>query len=69
MPRRADPPFIATRELAVIGDFRSGETAVATDLSGIASAAPLTGGGANASSSTTKGCSPSSRRSTSMRQR
>lgn len=41
MPRRADPPFIATRELAVIGDFRSGETAVATDLSGIASAAPL----------------------------
>lgn len=41
MPRRADLPFLATRELAVIGDFRSGETAIATDLSGIASAAPL----------------------------
>lgn len=41
MPRRAVSPFIATRELAVIGDFRSAETAVATDLSGIASAAPL----------------------------
>jgi hypothetical protein len=41
VPRRLDPPFIATRELAVIGDFRSGEAAVATDLSGIASAAPL----------------------------
>lgn len=41
MPRRADPPFLATRELAIIGDFRSGEAAVATDLSGIASAAPL----------------------------
>ncbi len=40
MPRRATPPFIATRELAVIGDFRSGESAIATDLSGIASAAP-----------------------------
>lgn len=37
MPR----PFIETRELAVIGEFRSGETALATDLSGIASAAPL----------------------------
>ena len=33
MSRRADPPVLATRELAVIGDFRSGETAVATDLS------------------------------------
>lgn len=41
MQRRADSPFIATRELAVIGDFRSAETSVATDLSGIASAAPL----------------------------
>ncbi|CAN7611191.1 DUF3616 domain-containing protein [Devosia sp. LjRoot16] len=41
MPRRVDPPFIAPRELAVIGEFRSGEAAVATDLSGIASAAPL----------------------------
>lgn len=41
MARRADPPFLTTRELAVIGDFRSGEGAVATDLSGIASAAPL----------------------------
>jgi hypothetical protein len=37
MPR----PFIETRELAVIGEFRSGDAAVATDLSGIASAAPL----------------------------
>lgn len=32
MPRRADPPFLATRELAVIGDFRSGETAAAIHL-------------------------------------
>lgn len=41
MPRHTDPPYIATRELVVIGDFRSAETVVATDLSGIASAAPL----------------------------
>jgi hypothetical protein len=41
MAQRAGPPFIATWELAVIGEFRSAETAVATDLSGIASAAPL----------------------------
>lgn len=41
MARRADPPFLVTREFAVIGDFRSGEGVVATDLSGIASAAPL----------------------------
>ena len=42
MPRGVDPPFLITRELAVIGDFRSAESVVATDLSGIASAAPLT---------------------------
>lgn len=41
MPKHADPPFAATRELTVVGEFRSGEAAVATDLSGIASAAPL----------------------------
>lgn len=40
MPQRHSP-YLPTRELAVIGDFRSGEGAVATDLSGIASAAPL----------------------------
>lgn len=41
MAHDADPPHLPSRELATIGDFRSGETAVATDLSGIASAAPL----------------------------
>lgn len=41
MTRDGDQPFIPTRELALIGDFLSAETTVATDLSGIASATPL----------------------------
>lgn len=41
MAKRTDTGFLPARELAVIGEFRSGESAVATDLSGIASAAPL----------------------------
>lgn len=41
MAKSTDKGFLLPREIAVIGDFRSGESAVATDLSGIASAAPL----------------------------
>ena len=41
MGKGSDTTFLPAREIAVTGDFRSGEGAIATDISGIASAAGL----------------------------